>query len=273
MERLKASLPPAAGVRGDLKAPTVASPSVTAPSVAAAASAVPAQRRSRQPGGWKRVADALQTDIIQGRLFPRERLIEDDIMQRFGTSRHAVRSAFDEMERRGLVVREANRGARVRHYSGREIAELFEVQETLEAQAIRRMPLPLPEAQLARLEEIQARHEAASRREDFIEVYRWNKAFHEALFDACGNAQLAAAIRSFALRIDPVRMRRIPDRQWREEAIRHHHEMIALLRRGDREALVALCAAHMLPTRQFYEELYAANADAAASAPGEQTPG
>ena len=34
---------------------------------------------------------ALEFDILFGRLKPRERLIEDVLMQRFGAKRHAVR--------------------------------------------------------------------------------------------------------------------------------------------------------------------------------------
>ena len=229
---------------------------VKAPKVAKDAKADTATARSRMVGDWRRVADALHVDIIFGRLVPRERLVEDVLIERFGTSRHAVRSAIEEMHRRGLVEREPNRGACVRDYSRQDVEELFELLETLEAQAIRRMPLPLSDVVLTQLEQLQQAHEAAGRDEQPLEIFRLNKAFHDTLFGACGNARLASAIQSYAQLIDPIRMRRIPDAAWRREAAGHHRRMIALLRGTDHEALVALCQEHIEPTKHFYLSLY-----------------
>ncbi len=212
--------------------------------------------RSRMVGDWRRVADALHVDIIFGRLVPRERLVEDALIERFATSRHAVRSAIEEMHRRGLVEREPNRGACVRDYSRQDVEDLFELLETLEAQAIRRMPLPLSDVVIAQLEKLQQAHEAAGRDEQPLEIFRLNKAFHDTLFGACGNARLATAIQSYAQLIDPIRMRRIPDAAWRREAAGHHRRMIALLRGTDHEALVDLCQEHIEPTKHFYLSLY-----------------
>lgn len=194
----------------------------------------------------------LHTDIIFGRLSPRDWLVEDELMQRFTASRYAVRTAIEEMQRRGLVVREPNRVAYVRNYSGIEVEELFEVLETLEAQAIRRMQLPLSAAIIARLETIQHQHEMASKADIALELFACNRAFHEALFAACGNAQLAKAIQLYARMIDPIRMCRIPDRSWRREAAAHHRQMIALLRGTDREALVQLCLDHIEPSKTLF---------------------
>ena len=221
---------------------------------AAAAKPQPAARKTkpRNVGDWRRVADSLQTDIILGRLYPRERLVEDEFMRRFDTSRHAVRSAFDEMQRSGLIEREANRGAWVRSYPVQEIEELFELQETLEAQAILRMPFPVAPAVIARLEALQLAHEDAGKRDQPLEILRANREFHEVLFGACGSARLAEAIRGYALMTDPIRMRRIPDAAWRKEAATHHRQMIDALRDADRERLARLCRAHIEPTKLYY---------------------
>jgi DNA-binding GntR family transcriptional regulator len=220
----------------------------------AVAKAQPALRKTkpRNVGDWRRVADSLQTDIILGRLFPRERLVEDELMRRFDTSRHAVRSAFDEMQRSGLIEREANRGAWVRSYPVQEVEELFELQETLEAQAIRRMPLPVGAEVISRLKVLQQAHEAAGKSDQPLEIFRANREFHEVLFGACGSTRLAEAIRGYALMTDPIRMRRIPDAAWRKEAAKHHRQMIDALRDADRERLARLCRAHIEPTKLYY---------------------
>ena len=55
-----------------------------------------------------------------GRLHPRERLIEDELMRRFGVKRHVVRRGLADLERMGVVERVPNRGAMVRAYRADE---------------------------------------------------------------------------------------------------------------------------------------------------------
>src|ERR1044072_9575081 len=59
------------------------------------------------------VVARLEEDIIFGRLAPGARLTEDALMSRYGTSRHFVRQALVDAERRGIVRREKNAGATV----------------------------------------------------------------------------------------------------------------------------------------------------------------
>ena len=206
----------------------------------------------RAPGDWERVADVIQTEIILGTIYPRERLLEDAIMERLSTTRHAARRALDELQRRGFVDRAANRGAQVRSYSRKEVEDLFELQQALEAQAIRRMHLPVPGELIGRLEDIEAAQQEARSSADPLALARCNRAFHNALFGACGNDQLAQAIAGYALMIDPIRMRRNPDPEWRSQASRQHRQIIDAVRHADRDALQKLCAAHLEPAKHYY---------------------
>lgn len=210
----------------------------------------------RVPGGWAFVAQALLDDIVFGRLLPRERLVEDVLMDRFAASRHAVRRAFEELQLRGLVLREPNRGAFVRDYSREEVCDLFEFQALLETEAVRRMALPPSPQQIKELRSCLEAHEKASKENDPWELSRCNKAFHRALFAACPNASLRQAIHANSLLLDPIRMRRIPDLKWRRTAMQHHRDMVAMVEAGDRDALLKICEAHLLPTRDFYLQMY-----------------
>src|SRR5277367_5929443 len=71
------------------------------------------------------VVSKLEEDVILGRLHPRERLVEDDLMARLGAKRHVVRQALAELERMGVVERIPNRGARVRAYDTKEVQQLY----------------------------------------------------------------------------------------------------------------------------------------------------
>src|SRR3546814_9227815 len=76
----------------------------------------------------------LEEDIVLGSLHPRERLIEDDLIRRFGFKRHAAREVLAELARRGLVERRKNFGSEVRAFEPQEVAELYQLRELLEAE-------------------------------------------------------------------------------------------------------------------------------------------
>ncbi len=85
---------------------------------------------------------ALEEDIVLGRLHPRERLVEDELIARLGGTRHLVRQALMELDRIGLIDRIPNRGALVRSYTADEVEHLYVLRELLETKAASLIPLP-----------------------------------------------------------------------------------------------------------------------------------
>ena len=98
------------------------------------------------------VARALTEDIIFGRLAPGERLIEDNLIGRFGVTRHLVRQALQELVRTGIAVREKNKSVKVRSLTPREVRQIYEVREMLQRHAALLIQLPAPAPLIERLE-------------------------------------------------------------------------------------------------------------------------
>ena len=207
------------------------------------------------------VAAKLEEDIVLGRLHPRERLIEEDISERFSVKRHIARQALVELERLGLVERVRNRGAVVRLYSAEEVEEINAVRELLESHAATLIPLPLPEAEFAELEAIQCRHSGAVEAGDRRTVFRANIDFHTALFAHCGNRALIEVINSFAQKSHAYRSILVNNKEYLLWAAGAHKEMIAALREGNRPKLVDLCRAHLAPAKNRYIETYRSRFD------------
>ena len=78
------------------------------------------------------ITDRLRDDILEGSLAPGTRLIELQLTDRYGVGRAAIRSAIVELDKEGLVVREANRGATVRAITVDEAIEVYEARAALE---------------------------------------------------------------------------------------------------------------------------------------------
>lgn len=199
---------------------------------------------------------ALQEEIVVGRLAPGTRLVEDELTARFAAKRHVVREAFAELERYGLVERRPNRGASVRQLTPEDLREIYEVREILESAAVARIPLPLERGALAAIEAAQRRHDAAVEAGDAAAVFRANFEFHDALFAACGNARLAAAIADFRRKTHVVWSYMIVKPEYFSRARREHHEMLKALRSTDRGKLLGLCVAHFDISRHTYLETW-----------------
>jgi DNA-binding GntR family transcriptional regulator len=209
-------------------------------------------RSTRSPGQWEAVARELQRQIIVGELKPRERLIEDEIIERQTATRHAVRRAFDELERLGLVVRRENRGVHVRDYALIEVEDLYEVRECLERQAALRFPFPAPDAVIGKLTSLASDHAHVSREKRFSDIFHLNNKFHQTLYAAAGNASLAEAIRRYTFATHPIRSRAFPSDELREVAIRDHRAMIEAIQSEDGAGLAELIAEHIRRPMRYY---------------------
>jgi DNA-binding GntR family transcriptional regulator len=198
------------------------------------------------------VVRALEFDILFGNLRPRERLVEDALMQRFCAKRHTVRQALVELERMGIVTRTPNRGAAVRDFTAEEVEEIAELRATLHRRAAQRMPLPASASLLAKLEALQRRHDKAVAARDPRSIDAANEAFHTALFGACGNRQLAQAINHYFCLSRATRLYPLVDRVLLEQLQREHRAMIEAMRVGDRKALARLVVDHIQHSKKIY---------------------
>ena len=212
----------------------------------------PAALQEPAPDAVQAAVAALEEDIVFGRLHPRERLTEDELMARFGMKRHAVRQVLVDLELLGVVEKKRNVGAVVRAFSAREVLELYALREVLEVHAASLMPLPVPQARLAALVAVQREHDAAVADGDARRVFRSNQRFHHEFFSLLDNAVLGQAIEEYARRTHPIRFGSLAAANYRERARQEHWAMIHALRDGDRAALMALCREHLLPSRDAY---------------------
>jgi DNA-binding GntR family transcriptional regulator len=220
-----------------------------------------------QPGDWTgerattrrmldRIVAGLEEDIVLGHLHPRERLIEDELIDRFGAKRHVVRQALTVLEHMGLIERPPGRGACVRVHTERAVEQIYAMRELLEAEAARLIPLPLPEAALTRLQASQAVHDAAAQAADPAAIFRANLEFHRTLFGLCDNELLVEAVENHAQKTHGIRFHSLIDPALVARAQAEHQAMIQAIAASDRVALVQLCRAHLGPSKAAYLQAF-----------------
>jgi len=207
------------------------------------------------PVGLAAVVGALEEEIALGQIGPRERLVEEELAQRFAVKRHVARQALGELETMGIVVRQPNRGAAVRDYSSAEIEQLYVVRTLVETCAAGLLALPAPPPLVRELTAIHDRHRAAVKRGDLRRVFRENLLFHKTFFAACGNATLVEVIEQLAMKAHAIRSYSIGNPELLALVCSEHAMLIALLQGTDRKRLVALVGRHIQPAKNAYLQL------------------
>ena len=211
-------------------------------------------REAKAKSSVQSVVRTLEVDIVLGRLFPRERLVEKQLASRFQTSRHVVRQALLELEIAGLIVRETNKGATVCEYSAEEVHQLYQMREIVERQAAMLIPLPVSDGQYEKLKRICDIHAAAIADSDMLEVVAANKEFHQVLYRLCGNPFLADVIDEMAKKSNLVRFTSSTDFERLKQARDDHYRILEALTGDDNETLADMCVKHLQPSRQMYLE-------------------
>ncbi len=239
-------------------------------------STAPAKRAPRQappkhgvrgPATAERIATRLEEDIVLGRRHPRERLIEQDLCEQFDTHRADVRLAFFELEKKGIIQRIPNRGAIVRDLTPQEVMDIYAVREELEVMAVRILPLPIPRADIDKLEAIQRDYSAAIDSGDLLTMFYCNLNFHRTLFELCGNSCLIETIEQLAQKAYGIRSYANAYPDTLDRARRDHVAIIAALRLSNRDELIALTRRHLEPSPAAYIRAYQARfGDAGSSA-------
>ncbi|WP_299036107.1 GntR family transcriptional regulator [uncultured Pseudokineococcus sp.] len=193
----------------------------------------------------QRVYAHLKAGILD-RTYPGGTLVtEGELAERTGVSRTPVREALLQLQAERLVQLFPKRGALVLAVSDTEARDVLEARELVERWAApravedRERVLPLLDEHLAAMRAARAEGHAAA----LVEA---DRAFHETLVDAAGNAVLSrlyASLRDRQLCMGVASMDMGTARQ--DRAVREHAALRDALAAGDAEAFARLAAEHV----------------------------
>jgi DNA-binding GntR family transcriptional regulator len=129
-----------------------------------------------------RVADYLRASILNGEIRPGERIRQEEVAERFGTSRLPVREALRMLAAEGLTEHEPNKGARVPRLDQHQVDVIYQMRERLEPLALAESLPHLSEADLTRLDDLQTRIEANTDLNSFLAL---DREFHLLTYRGC----------------------------------------------------------------------------------------
>lgn len=191
------------------------------------------------------VVDRLRDLIIEGRLAPGTRINEVQVGAMLGVSRTPLREAIKTLAREGLVENVPSRGAVVRRFSERDVAQILEVLKALEQLAARLACQNADDKTIAEIADMHRRMMNLYKRRQRLEYFKLNQAIHSAIVKASGNEALVEMHGLLQARIRRVRyLGHETPGQW-ADAVAEHEEMIAALTKRDGEALAEVMGRHL----------------------------
>ena len=193
----------------------------------------------------KDVTARLREAIVSGRFQPSERLIEVELAGLLATNRTNVRTALAQLEQEGLVVREANRGARVRLVSHEDAIEITQVRGALEAFVAGLAAARARPQDHRRLRAVVEAMREAVEAGDLIAYSKINGSLHAEILRIAQHrtaAKLLANLNSQVVRFQ-YRSILLPGRSRRSLA--EHEEIVAAICAADVEAAERNMGAHL----------------------------
>ena len=138
----------------------------------------------------ERVYRELRNLILSGEYHPGERLLYQHLAEVLGVSQTPIKGALAKLESDGYVMTISRKGTFVRELSARDIAEIFEIREMLEALAVRRICRCDSVIDYAHLKEINESFREGFSRKDLNASTEADYRFHETLIILSGNGRL-----------------------------------------------------------------------------------
>lgn len=200
----------------------------------------------------QKIAAGLRQAILAGHYSPGERLVQEEIAERFGGSRIPVREALRDLESEGLVTFVANAGARVAQLSLEECIEVYRMRERIEPLLLRYSAEGLNREALHSLSEIAERMETLDDPDKFVEL---DREFHLSMYRGSNTSLLGDLVVKLWNKTHPYRLaytRSVDERQ-REVFHDEHRMLLRALADGDLDLAENLVAVHVRRTRQHLE--------------------
>ena len=207
-----------------------------------------------------KIREALEDEIVSGKLYAGCRLDEQELMERFNVSRTPAREALQQLATAGLVDIVPRHGAVVATLSLTEYVAMLEMLTELEGLAARLSARRMPAALRKDLEASMRACEEAAAQDDPVAYERANRWFHETVYDGSRNEVLARQLRLMRLRMRHPQ-RSLFDRPNRvRNSMVEHRAIVQAILNGDEDGADRAMSMHISSGGNVYVDAVAKGA-------------
>jgi DNA-binding GntR family transcriptional regulator len=192
------------------------------------------------------IRNALTDEIASGLLAPGVDLDEQDLADRFGTSRTPVREALRQLAVTGLVEIRPRRGVIVTQTTPERIMEMFETSAEVEATCVRIATYRITPIERGKLIEMHDASATLVERGDVDGYDKFNREFHEVIYGATHNAFMAEQALAIRNRLKAFRRTQLRHSNRLARSREEHDAIMTAIAQGDGEEASRRMRAHML---------------------------
>ena len=206
---------------------------------------MPEPAQPSRPGTTQQHAvDWLRRAIVAGSLKPGQRVAQEDVAERIGVSVAPVREALRVLEQEGQVTYLPRRGYFVTELRMADLEEIYALRQLLEERAARHALPALDDDALQRITSAAADCMDAAETGDVAAELAANRRFHFAILESPDHPHVIRLIRLLWDSTEAYRALYYNSPAERKHSVDAHDRIIAAVRAGDPDRLVAELTAH-----------------------------
>ena len=171
--------------------------------------------------------------IGSGKLAPGQLYSEVAISKQLGISRTPLRTALQQLEKEGLIIRLPQRGFYVYEFKEKDIEELFDIRKAIEGFAVEHIAKQNREIDLRQAKKHLKAQEEARQSDDYSIFIREDRQFHENLVNALNNKRLVMIYSDLRQSIELIGLKRFKMNSQRNQSIAEHKTIIKAIENGD----------------------------------------
>jgi DNA-binding GntR family transcriptional regulator len=194
----------------------------------------------------EQVVERLRDDLLCGRIPSGQRIVERDLVDRFGISRTPIREAIAQLSHEGLLESLPHRSVRVAAAPPSEIKNLIlPIRATLESYALATIYDSLTSADFLGWDELLERFRDACERNDRAATVNCDIAFHRSIIRRANQKDLEAIWSAIVVRVRAYFWEAHRGYDDLMELYREHKHILDVFRRGDKQAAIAVLVGYI----------------------------
>jgi DNA-binding GntR family transcriptional regulator len=171
--------------------------------------------------------------IGSGELSPGQLYSESAMSKQLGISRTPLRTALQQLEKEGLIIRLPQRGFYVYEFKEKDIEELFAIRKAIEGYAVEHIAKKKGEIDLEPAMIHLRAQEEARQSDDYSIFIREDRKFHENIVNALDNKRLVMIYSDLRQSIELIGLKRFKMNSQRNQSIAEHKTIIKAIENGD----------------------------------------
>ncbi len=171
--------------------------------------------------------------IESGELSPGNLYSESAMSKQLGISRTPLRTALQQLEREGLIIRLPQRGFYVYQFEEKDIEELFAIRKAIEGYAVEHIARTKSDVDLRQAKKHLDAQKEARQSDDYSVFIREDRKFHENIVKALNNKRLVMIYSDLRQSIELIGLKRFKMNSQRNQSIAEHKSIIQAIEKGD----------------------------------------